>query len=84
MLEDIKTYNVLISSLLVQQVKNLEFWKGELPYYLTVHVPKFNTFPRQASPDSKDPTGGWTSQTCQPGQEPVDYRWNLCLDASHR
>ncbi|KAL6079067.1 hypothetical protein QOT17_001217 [Balamuthia mandrillaris] len=37
MIEDIKTYNVLISSLLAQQVKNLDFWNGELPYYLTAH-----------------------------------------------
>ncbi|KAL6054641.1 hypothetical protein QOT17_017287 [Balamuthia mandrillaris] len=40
MKNDIKTYNVLISSLLAQQVKNLDFWKGELPYYLTVHGTK--------------------------------------------
>ncbi|KAL6080428.1 hypothetical protein QOT17_000077 [Balamuthia mandrillaris] len=57
MIEDIKTYNILISSLLVQQAKNLDFWKGELIYYLTFH-----TFPRLTLPESRDPPGGWTSQ----------------------
>ncbi|KAL6040856.1 hypothetical protein QOT17_025203 [Balamuthia mandrillaris] len=75
--EDIKTYNVLISSLLAQQAKNLDFWKGELPYYLTFH-----TSPRLALQKAETLQEVGPPKTCQPGQAPVDCQWNECPAAS--